>query len=93
MANTAILTPEQVAEAMAILDRVRAEQAAEKAKTAPAAPVLPAGVLPHDFVGSAHQPLNEEQVNQLVDGWRAAYVRIPGEVARESAMISPSIPI
>jgi hypothetical protein len=66
-------TQAQIDEAMALLDRIRAEQAAEKAKAETAAPALPAGIMPHDFIGSAHQPLTEEQVNQLVDGWRAAY--------------------
>jgi hypothetical protein len=71
MANTAILTPAQIAEAMAILDRVKAE-AAEQAKAEPT-PKIPAGLRPSDFVGSAAQPLSEADVNKLVQGWRDAY--------------------
>jgi hypothetical protein len=65
-------TPTQIAEAMAELERVRAEQAAEKAKAAPATKA-PAGLLPIDFTDSSKRPLSAAEVNTLVEGWRSAY--------------------
>jgi hypothetical protein len=61
------LTQAQIAEGLAELERVRAEQAAERAQEPPA-PQPPAGLLPIDFIGSAKQPLSEAAVQALVEG-------------------------